>query len=102
MSTGQGISITEITTYFDGWEWCVTDTVINQQGQDERVKTAYRTNEHGEGMWKWEAVESWSPAFHYEYKQVLGTTQFDLRFCTKSAVYQRIRRYFSKSAEETA
>lgn len=75
-----------------GWEWTETYQIMGI------TKTlTCRTNHRGEGLWHWRettardrnADGSYSP--HWEYKQVLGTCQFDLPRDRKAA-YNKIRR----------
>lgn len=75
----------------NGWEWDITD------GEDVN---SYRTNYFGEGLWQYlpsnvssrDSDGSYSPV--YEYRQILGTSQFRLS-SDRNAARKAIRRFFN-------
>ncbi len=58
---------------------------------------AYRTNKYGTGLWEWQKTTAWDPQYNepvYEWKQILGTSQFELTQQTRSGMRRYIERYF--------
>ena len=56
---------------------------------DEDSNTAYRTNSDGEGLWKYNENTG-------EWKQIVGTCQFNLLQKTDSGKRKAIKRFFEE------
>jgi hypothetical protein len=71
-----------------GWEFCIMG------------KEWYRTNEYCEGLWYYcwnggyDIEDDGTKSKSYEYKQILGTSQFSVPQ-SYSGAYKKIRRYFA-------
>jgi hypothetical protein len=77
-----GISIINLDKHDNEWSW-------DQKGIEyifpDDMYTHFHTNQGGEGLFR---------GYGYSNQQT-GTGQFSLRGCSKSAAYNRIKRYFA-------
>lgn len=89
------MKIVELYRYGEcGWEFCIMG------------KKWYRTDEYGEGLWRWcwngsayDIEVDGTMSKYYDYKQIRGVLDFWLPENRNSA-YKKIRHCFSKKIED--
>lgn len=74
------VLVRHLEKYYSGWSWIVC--------VDDQWTDFHRTNRNGYGLF---AVGDYG-----NVRQILGTGQFSLFRCSRSAAYGRIRRYYQK------